>query len=113
MRSSFCYGDALHLALAPLRDPHLNRLRDVWVAKDTYLLLRERVAGIFDVGPYDTVTWNVQYVPVDGRMYIQQLQTEQDMHVGIERIRHMQLDFVDYRFPKDVPDYVFEPDTLQ
>jgi hypothetical protein len=106
------YGDALHLALQPLRDPHLNRLRDIWVAKDSYLLLRERVAGLFEIEPYDRIDWVVRFVPLDGRMYIQQIEAEKDMEFGIERIRHMQLDFVDYHFPSDVPDYVFEPDTL-
>jgi hypothetical protein len=102
------YGDAYHLALTPLRDPELNRLRDLWIAKDTYITLRETVAGLFDVKPYDGATWTVDYVPLEGRMYIQQIRTSDDMHFGIERIRHMQLDFVDYHFPSDVPKETFE-----
>jgi hypothetical protein len=102
------YGDTYHLVLQPLRDPQLNRLRDLWIEKQSHLLLRARVAGIFDGAPYDRVTWTVEYVPLDGRIYIQQVRTEQDMHFGIDRIAHMKLDFVDYRFPKDVPDYMFQ-----
>ena len=45
---------------------------------------------------------------VDGRRYIQQVRTDDDLHFGTEHISHMQLDFVDYRFPKDVPTYVFQ-----
>ena len=102
------YGEAYHLGLEPLRDPEVNRLRDVWIAKDSYLLMRERVAGIFDSRPYDRASWTVEFVPVDGRTYIQQVRTDDDLHFGIERIAHMQLDFVDYRFPADVPAYTFE-----
>jgi hypothetical protein len=102
------YGDTYHLSLTPLRDPQLNRLRDLWIAKDTYITLRETIAGLFDVKPYDGATWTVDYVPLDGRMYIQQIRTSDDMHFGIERIQHMQLDFVDYRFPLDVPKETFE-----
>jgi hypothetical protein len=102
------YGEAYHLALTPLRDPQLNRLRDLWIAKDTNILLRETVAGLFDARPYDGVTWTVDYVPLNGRMYIQQIRTTSDMHFGIERIQHMQLDFVDYHFPTDVPKETFE-----
>jgi hypothetical protein len=106
------YGDTDHLTLRPLRDPQLNRLRDVWIEKQSHLLLRARVAGIYDGAPYDRVSWTVEYVPLDGRVYIQQVRTEQDMHFGIDRIAHMKLDFVDYRFPKDVPDYVFLPPDM-
>lgn len=101
-------GEAYHIALEPLRDPQLNRLRDLWLSKDTYLLARERVAGIFDARPYDKATWTVDFVTVDGRRYIQQVRTDDDLHFGTEHISHMQLDFVDYRFPKDVPTYVFQ-----
>ncbi len=97
------YGDAYHLALQPLRDPQLNRLRDIWIEKESHLLLRARVAGIYDGAPYDRVTWTVEYVPLEGRIYIQQVRTDQDMHFGVERIAHMKLDFVDYRFPKERP----------
>jgi hypothetical protein len=102
------YGDTYHLVLAPLRDPQLNRLRDLWIEKESHLLLRARVAGIFDGPPYNRVAWTIDYVPLAGRIYIQQVRTEQDMHFGIDRIAHMKLDFVDYRFPKDVPDYLFQ-----
>jgi hypothetical protein len=109
---SLRYGQAFHLTLQPLRDPRVNRLRDLWIAKDTYLLLQARVAGILDAAPFDRVTWTVDYVPVGGRVYIQQIRTEDDLHVGLERIKQMKLDFVDYRFPTAVPDYVFEGRTL-
>jgi len=102
------YGDSLHLSLEPLRDPQLNRLRDIWIAKDTYVLLRERVAGIFDSKPYDRVSWLVEFVPLNSRMYIQQVHTSDDMHFGIDRVDHLQFDFVDYQFPADIPPYTFE-----
>jgi hypothetical protein len=72
------------------------------------VLLRETVAGILDTRPYDTVKWTVEFVPLDGRMYIQQVHTDADMHFGIEKIEHMQFDFVDYRFPTDLPKETFE-----
>jgi hypothetical protein len=102
------YGRAYHLTLTPLRDPNLNRLRDLWIAQDTYQLLQENVAGILDVRPYDAATWTVTWVPLGGRMYIQQIRTDDSMRFGERRVAHFQLDFVDYHFPKALPQYTFD-----
>ena len=102
------YGAAYHLSLVPLRDPHFNRLRDLWISTDSYQTLQERVAGILDTKPYDSALWTVRYVPLDGRMYIQQISTDESLRFGERRVSHAQLDFVDYRFPRSVPAHTFE-----
>jgi hypothetical protein len=105
---SLRYGDAYHLVMTPLRDPVHERLRDLWVATDTYALMQLRVAGILDVRPYDSANWTVTYVPIGGRMYIQQVRTEDPLRFGQRKVQHFQLDFVDYKFPSHLPPRTFE-----
>jgi len=102
------YGAAYHLSLEPLRDPQLNRLRDVWVATRDFTMLQESVAGILDARPYDSARWTITYVPIGGRMYLQQIRTDDALRFGERRVLHFQLDFVDYRFPSAFPDRTFD-----
>jgi hypothetical protein len=102
------YGDAYHLLLTPLRDPKLNRLRELWVATETHLVLQETVAGILDTEPYASAVWTVRFVPLGGRLYIQQISTDDTLRFGERRIAAVQLDFVDYHFPESVPKFTFE-----
>jgi hypothetical protein len=102
------YGDAFHLVLTPLRDPALNRLRDLWITTDSHVTLQETVAGILDTEPYASATWTITYVPLGGRMYIQQIRTDDALRFGERHVSQVRLDFVDYRFPHDVPAFTFE-----
>jgi hypothetical protein len=64
-------GIALHhLGLRPLRDPHRNRLRELWLDAKTLIPLRAVVAGIGDRPPLDTVSWRVDFVQLEGGTYV-------------------------------------------
>jgi hypothetical protein len=102
------YGEAYHLALVPVREPRENRLRDIWIATGTFVMLQERVAGILDTKPYDAATWTITYVPLAGRMYLQQIRADDALRFGERHVVNFQLDFVDYRFPSRLPDYAFD-----
>ena len=79
---SLRYGESIHLKLTPLRDPR--------------------------VYPYDGVRWTVHYVPLDGRWYLQQLRGD-NLRFGLNvAIQAMEIDFVDYHFPSDVPQHTFD-----
>ncbi len=102
------HGDAYHLTLRPLHDPAAFRLRDLWIAKDSFATLQLNVAGIFNGLPYDAALWTVSYVPLGGRWYVQQVRAR-DLSFGFGvHIEAMEFDFVDYRFPKEVPPIIFE-----
>jgi hypothetical protein len=105
---SLRYGDAYHLKLTPLREPKLFRLRDLWIDKATGATVQLTVDGIYNGKPYDGVRWTAYYVPLGGRWYVQQLRGD-NLHFGLDiNIDAMEIDFVDYHFPTDVPHERFE-----
>ncbi len=103
---------ALHLHLTPLRDPALNRLRDLWIDPATYRTLQVRVQGLLSGKPYDGVSWMVHYVVLDGRNYVQQIVAEEPLNFGVDvTIPKFEFDFVDYHFPDAVPKFTFDSGT--
>lgn len=102
-------ADAYHLALAPLRDPKLYRLRDLWIATADYATLRLDVDGLFSGRPYADARWTVDYTTIDGRTYVQQIKTTQTLRFGLDRyVAGLEYDFVSYEFPPTLPDYEFD-----
>jgi len=100
---------ALHLKLEPLRDPKLNRLRDLWLDPATYRTVQSSVQGLLSGQPYDAVRWTVRYVVLDGREYVQQIYAEEPLRFGLDTIvPKFEFDFVDYHFPNDVPQFTFD-----
>ncbi|GAC1309695.1 MAG: hypothetical protein NVSMB21_16580 [Vulcanimicrobiaceae bacterium] len=100
---------ALHLTLQPLRDPKINRLRDVWLDPTTYRTVQMRVQGILNGKPYDGIGWTVHYALVEGRQYVQQIVADEPLHFGLDvTVPKFEIDFVDYRFPANVPKYTFD-----
>ncbi len=63
-------ASAYHLALKPLGDPHVYRLRDVWVDTTTYATRRLVNAGNFVDGPWPGLNWTVDFASVNGALYI-------------------------------------------
>jgi hypothetical protein len=101
--------DAIHLTLVPLRDPALNRLRDMWLDPVTYRTLQLNVQGILNGKPYDGILWTVRYTLVDGRQYLQQIIADEPLHFGFDTtLPKFEFDFVDYHFPADVPKFTFD-----
>jgi hypothetical protein len=102
------YGESYHLKLTPLRDPRTYRLRDLWIEKTTYATMQLSVDGIFNGKPYDGVRWTAHYVPLGGRWYLQQLRGD-NLRFGLDVfVQAMEIDFVDYHFPSDIPQHTFD-----
>jgi hypothetical protein len=98
------YGEAYHLTLTPLSQPAIYRLRDLWIDTTSSVTLRMRVQGLLNGKPYDGVAWTVGYVPIGGRYYVQQIKSDAPLHFGLDTvIPAMEFDFVDYRFPTNLP----------
>ena len=92
--------DTYHLTLTPLRDPHLYRLRDLWIDTTSYQTVQLAVQGLFSGKPYDDARWIVSYVKLDGRYYVQQIKTPDSLRFGLDRnVSDLEFDFVQYEFP--------------
>jgi hypothetical protein len=50
-----------HLALHPISQPDVHRLREMWVDTQNLEIDQMRVFGNFSSGPWSRVTWTVQY----------------------------------------------------
>ncbi len=103
------YGQAYHLVLTPLHDPAIYRLRDLWIDTMNYVTLRMRVQGLLNGKPYDSVPWTIDYVPIEGHYYLQQIKCDTALHFGVDTtIPQMEIDYVDYHFPATVPAIEFQ-----
>jgi hypothetical protein len=101
--------ETVHLKLTPLRDPDINRLRDVWADPDTFRTIQLNVQGLLSGEPYDKVLWTVRYVEVNGRNYVQQIYSDGELHFGLDTtVPKFEFDFVDFHFPTDVPQFTFD-----
>lgn len=101
--------DAYHLTLTPLRDPHLYRLRDLWVDTSSYATLQLAIQGLFEGKPYADARWTVSYTPVDGHYYVQEIRTADTLRFGLDRVvTGLQFDFVAYAFPQTIPPLTFQ-----
>ncbi|MBD5656918.1 MAG: hypothetical protein IAI50_17315 [Candidatus Eremiobacteraeota bacterium] len=100
---------AMHLHLEPLREPYVNRLRDLWIDDATYRTVQLNVQGLLNGKPYDGVLWTVHYVIVDGRQYVQQIVADQPLRFGIDTtLPKFEFDFVDFHFLDSVPKFTFD-----
>jgi len=102
-------SETYHLALTPLRNPHVYRLRDLWVDTASSATVQLAVQGIFQGKPYDDARWMVGFAAIDGRSYVQQIRTDDSLRFGLDRIvTGLQFDFVAYAFPDSIPDMTFQ-----
>ena len=100
---------ALHLRLEALRDPKINRLRDLWLDPTTYRTVQMRIQGLLSGKPYDGIAWTVRYTLVEGRQYVQQIVADAPLSFGLDTtVPKLEFDFVDFRFPTEVPKFTFD-----
>jgi len=78
--------DTYHLSLTPLHNPHVNRLRDLWVDTTTYATVQLAVQGLLENRPYDDARWTVAFTPIAGRYYGQQIRTDDPLRFGLDRV---------------------------
>jgi hypothetical protein len=101
--------DTYHLMLTPLRDPHVYRLRDLWVDTQTYVTVQLALDGLFEGEPYADARWIVSYVPIGGRYYVAQIKAADQLRFGMDRyVSDLEFDFVQYEFPATLPPMTFE-----
>jgi hypothetical protein len=108
-------GNLLHLTLTPIRDPDRNRLRDIWVNKDT-LELRKLVATdklFVQDGPVYGARFTITMGSLDGTPVVTHIHgiigkdaTGED-YIGDGKI--VDYDFTDIAFPKTLPAWYFDP----
>jgi hypothetical protein len=102
-------GDAYHLTLTPIRNPTVNRLRDLWIDPSSYATVRLAVQGLFEGKPYDGARWIVTYIALDSRYYIQNIRSAEPLRFGMDRtVTDLEYDFVSYDFPSTIPNALFQ-----
>jgi hypothetical protein len=75
-----------HLRLRPLRKPHDNRLRELWVGQPDFLPRRALVAGDFTIAPLVDVPWIVDFTLVDGCPYIAREASQSTLYLAHRRV---------------------------
>jgi hypothetical protein len=104
-------GSELHVTLTPIRDPMRNRLRELWVDKQTYelhkLVATDRLFD--DVGKrIFGVTFTVTMGVVDGHPVVTKIHG--DVGDGYnDDGREVDFYFRDISFPATLPDWYFDP----
>jgi hypothetical protein len=102
-------GDAYHLTLTPIRNPTVNRLRDLWIDPTSYATVRLAVQGLFEGKPYDGARWIVTYIALGPRYYIQNIRSAEPLRFGMDRtVTDLEYDFVSYDFPSTIPNALFQ-----
>ena len=71
-----------HLALTPLREPTVYRIRDLWVDAGNFAIWKLTSAGVFRSGPATAVNWDVEYAMNRGRWLIESESTSAPMLLG-------------------------------
>jgi len=106
-------GDELHLKVLPTRDPDRNRLRELWVAKDT-LELHKLIATdkLFLLPSKDVygVLFTVTLKTIDGYPCVTSIHgVVGDGYSGDGQV--VDYVFSDISFPATLPDWYFDPKT--
>jgi hypothetical protein len=101
--------DVYHLYLEPRRDPDRNRLREIWIDRDTALLRRALANDRLYVGTeiiFDL--FDIRYGPVGSRWGIAQIDGASNaLDDGSHDTVHYR--FYDVTYPETLPDWYFQP----
>ncbi|HEY5257158.1 MAG TPA: hypothetical protein VIJ12_02130 [Candidatus Baltobacteraceae bacterium] len=107
-------GELLHLTLVPIRDPERNRLRDIYVDKQT-LELRKLVATdrlFLQRGPVYGTIFTITMGSLDGTPVVTHIHgvvgkdAQGEDYIGDGKI--IDYDFTDVGFPKSLPSWYFD-----
>ncbi len=91
---------AYHLRLTPLRKPHDNRLRELWVGVADALPRRAVISGNFTVAPLVDVPWTIDFRVAGGVPFIARETASRDLYLSHRRVvRDAVIAFDDVREP--------------
>lgn len=102
-----------HLALTPLHDSDQNRLREMWVDKETFNVWKLVSEGIFPGGPASSVSWTVSFIDLHGHWLIRTestsatLKSHAHLFGGQTQYKGVNYTFGEYAFPDYVSDLEF------
>jgi len=108
-RSRYVY----HLQLAPVTDPNVYRVRDLWIDTQAFIIWKLRSAGIFDSGQAPSASWNAAYSIINGHWFMASESTTESFHSGNfwhgnETLYHeVSYTLSDFNYPGQLPDFSF------
>ncbi len=98
-----------HLLLEPLRDPSVNRLREIWIDSTTYEAVALVVANLGIGGYYDRMAWRVTYATIGGYRTIANAIAKAPMKQLLgASLDGWSLAFSDFTYPETIPSWVFD-----
>lgn len=77
-----------HLRLRPLRKPHDNRLRELWIGQNDFLPRRAVTAGDFTTAPLVDVPWTIDFSIRDGCAYIANEEAQATLFLAHRHVVH-------------------------
>jgi hypothetical protein len=87
-----------HLLLTPLRRPHENRLRELWIGAADYLPRKAVIAGNFTIAPLVDVPWTVRFAMANGVPFISSETSDATLYLANrEIVRNATISFENIR----------------
>jgi hypothetical protein len=87
-----------HLLLTPLRRPHENRLRELWIGTADYLPRKAVIAGNFTIAPLVDVPWTVRFAIANGVPFISSETSDATLYLAHRKVvRHATISFENVR----------------
>jgi hypothetical protein len=77
-----------HLLLTPIRRPHDNRLRELWIGAGDYLPRKAVLAGNFTIAPMVDVPWTVSFTVANGAPLIVSESTPSTLYLAHKHVVH-------------------------
>lgn len=94
-----------HLQLAPLRRPHDNRLRELWIGTRDFLPRKAIVSGNFTERPMSDVSWTLTFTVIDGAPYLTREAADATLYLEHRRVvRDAVIAFQNVREPASLYD---------
>jgi hypothetical protein len=88
-----------HLHLTPLREPHVNKLRELWADTQTFDVVRLDVAGVDALEPLGPDAARIDFTGIGGRRVIERI-AALDTIRAFRNVKHLVFVFREYEFPE-------------
>ncbi len=91
--------ETYHLRLTPLREPHVNKLRELWADTRTFDVVRLDVAGVDALEPLGPDAARIDFASIGGRRVIERIAALETIR-AFRNVKHLVFSFREYEFPE-------------
>ncbi len=90
--------ETYHLHLRPLREPQVNKLRELWADTRTFDVVRLEVAGVDALEPLGPDAARIDFTSIGGRLVIDRIAALEAIR-AFRDVKHLVFLFREYEFP--------------